>query len=270
MSKYVKKLGSDQTYKRPKVTQQEKLSAEEIANKLEGYEKVDDIAEVPLNTHIRYFTINPDGTQIFRTGGFLHNKQNADTYVMLSNGKNIWSVQVKNSIFFRKMSQKDEITAIHSMYKKKLEEKDEIIEKLKKYIKLKMGNYDSNILANNAQKINPRTSTQPKPQNRQRTESQNRPQTNFQNRPQTNFQNRPQTNFQNKPQIEPQKRPSNKPQNKPSNQSGSKYVQSQSISQKNKEHQNRNNNRTTFTKQNGPKYINSGSKTSRSSTGSKK
>jgi hypothetical protein len=138
MSKYVKKLGSDASYIRPKQTLQEQLSADEITKKLQGYEKVDDISEVPLNTHIRYFKMNPDGSQVFRTGGFLHNKQNAEKYIMLSNGKNSWSVQVADAIFFKKMSHKDENDAIHASYKKKLDEKDIIIEKLKKYIKTKM------------------------------------------------------------------------------------------------------------------------------------
>ena len=138
MSKYVKKLGSDKSYKRPKTTYQEKLSADEIAEKLQGYEQVDDISEVPLNTHLRYFRTNPDGSQTFRTGGFLHNKKNAETYIMLSNGKSVWSVQIKGTVFFKKMTHKDEIDAIHKLYKKKIAEKDLIISKLKRYIKSKM------------------------------------------------------------------------------------------------------------------------------------
>ena len=120
MSKYVKKLGSDKSYKRPKTTYQEKLSREQIEDKLQGYEKVDDISEVPLNTHIRYFIEQKDGSQLFRTGGFLQNKQNPEKYIMLSNGKNVWSVQVANTVFFKKMSQKDEISALHRHYKKKI------------------------------------------------------------------------------------------------------------------------------------------------------
>ncbi|XWV25667.1 hypothetical protein QJ856_gp0086 [Tupanvirus deep ocean] len=147
MSKYVKKLGSDKTYKRPKKTFQETLSADEISKLLQGYEKVDDIAEVPLNTHLRYFKTNADGSQTFRTGGFLHNKQNPETFVMLSNGKQIWSVQTKGTVFFKKMSQKDEIAALHALYKKKLAEKDEVINKLKKYIRTKINNPDQNIIA---------------------------------------------------------------------------------------------------------------------------
>lgn len=149
MSKYVKKLGADKTYKRPVTTYQENLSADEIADKLQGYEKVDEIADVPLNTHMRYFAKQPDGTQVFRTGGFLHNKQNAETYVMLTNGKTIWSVQVKDAIFFKKMSQKEEIDTLHAMYKKKLAEKDDTIDKLKKYIKAKNMNYDMDLADGN-------------------------------------------------------------------------------------------------------------------------
>ena len=135
MSKNSKKIGADKSYKRPKVTHTEKLTADEIAEKLQGYEKVDDIAEVPLNTHLRYFTKEKDGTQLFRSGGFLKNKTNAEKYVYLTNGKIDWVVQTATATFFSKMSQKEEIAAIHRQYQKKLEEKDRVINLLRKYIK---------------------------------------------------------------------------------------------------------------------------------------
>lgn len=133
MSKYTTKLGSNGSYKRPLVTAQEKLTADEISSKLEGYEKVDDINDVPINTHMRYF-IKKDNTMIFRTGGFLYNKQNSDKYIILSNGKNTWSVQIKDTIFYRKLSHKEEIDAIHRHYLKKIKEKDTIIKDLKRQI----------------------------------------------------------------------------------------------------------------------------------------
>lgn len=138
MPNYTKKLGAD-NYKKPKKTFQEQLTAEEIEEKMQGYEKVDDIADVGLNTHLRYFTMQDDGTQVFRTGGFLKNKQNADKYVILTNGKNDWCVQVANTVFFSKLTHKDELDAIHKLYKKKLDEKNKIIEKLKAYIKAHKG-----------------------------------------------------------------------------------------------------------------------------------
>lgn len=134
MKKFPTKL-NDKNYIRPDKTYQETLTADEINEKLEGYEKVENIAEVPLDTHIRYFIINKDGENLFRTGGFLHNKTNPETYIMLSNGKNIWSVQIDNAIFFKKMTHKEELEALHNLYKSKLLEKDLIIKKLKKYIK---------------------------------------------------------------------------------------------------------------------------------------
>jgi hypothetical protein len=146
MSKFIKKLGSDKTYKRPIRTFQEQLSGEDIMKKLQGYERVDNISEIPLNTHMRYFKTNPDGTQIFRTGGFLYNKQDSEKFIILTNWKNTWSVQIKDTVFFKKMSHKDEINAIHELYRAQLEEKDIVIEKLKKYIQDKIPKFDPQII----------------------------------------------------------------------------------------------------------------------------
>lgn len=166
MSKFTKKIGSDPAYKRPKKTMQEQLTAEEIAEKLQGYERVDDINEVPINTHLRYFTTEKDGTQVFRMGGFLQNKQNADKYVYLSNGKISWSVQTDKTIFFRKLSHTEEIDALHRHYKKKLAEKDIQIEKFKRFIKNKMGSKGSSFTvdADDEQYDQPETSpAKPRP-----------------------------------------------------------------------------------------------------------
>jgi hypothetical protein len=132
MAKNIVTLGKDKGYKRPKVTYQEKLSAEEIEDKLKGYIKVNDIAEVEINTHIRYFTKDEDGEYTFRLGGFLSIKKDADRYVVLSNGQKKWSVQVANTIFYRKMSHTEEIEKLHEYYKKKLKVKDQEIKKLNK------------------------------------------------------------------------------------------------------------------------------------------
>ena len=84
---------------------QDKLSPEDIKEKLEEYKKVEDITKVSLNAHLRYFTINEKtGDKQFRLGGFLNKLDNEKGYVVLSNGSLSWSVQIKNSIFFKKMS----------------------------------------------------------------------------------------------------------------------------------------------------------------------
>jgi hypothetical protein len=117
---------SEVNYERPKQTYTDKLDEDDIANKLTDYIKIDNIADVKLNTHLRYFTLEADkktGTvkRKFRMGGFLSNKNHADKYVVLTNGRNTWSVQVINTVFYRKMT-----------YEEIKEEYEEELYKLKK------------------------------------------------------------------------------------------------------------------------------------------
>jgi hypothetical protein len=133
MSSFKKRLGADESYQRPKKTFQEQLTAEEIEEKLQSYVKVDDISEVPLNTHIRYFSKNDRGEYVYRSGGFLHRK-NDERYVILTNGKASWSVQVANTIFYRKLSQVEEMDALKESFQKELLKHKTLIKKLKKKI----------------------------------------------------------------------------------------------------------------------------------------
>lgn len=130
-----KKLGTDKTYKRPPITKQELLTANEIEEKLQGYDIVDDITKVNIGTHIRYFTTNKDGSQVFRMGGMLYNKENADKYIVLSNGKLTWTVQIATAILYRKLSHNEEIELLHKYYRKKLDKKNKEIKNLNKIIK---------------------------------------------------------------------------------------------------------------------------------------
>ena len=102
-----KRISKDD-YKRPKHTIQDKMTEEEIDEKLEDYIEIEDIFKVPLNSHIRYYTLIPgkDGEikKAFRLGGQLKNKDNADKYIILSNGKVTWTVQMDTSILYRKMT----------------------------------------------------------------------------------------------------------------------------------------------------------------------
>ena len=84
--KITKRLSRDTSYQRPKKTYQDKLTPDEIEEKLEEYVKIEDINKVPLNSHIRYFTLNDKtGKKEFRLGGFLTNRDQSDKYVILSN-----------------------------------------------------------------------------------------------------------------------------------------------------------------------------------------
>jgi hypothetical protein len=85
------------------------LSQEQIDQKMRNYVIVDSFKEVPLKTHIRYFQQKVDQTtgevkHRFRTGGELICKKQPDLYVVLQASGKTWSAQVKECVFFRKMT----------------------------------------------------------------------------------------------------------------------------------------------------------------------
>lgn len=120
-------------YVRPEKTYTDQLSKEQIAEKLEDYEAVDDLYKVPLGVHIRYISM-VDGKPLFRMGGMLHINKGLPEFIMLSNGPKQWSVQTKNTKFYRKMTIKE----IKNEYQKQYDILFEKYNKLKdKYNKLK-------------------------------------------------------------------------------------------------------------------------------------
>ena len=122
------KLSEDTEYKRPIETYTDKLTKDEIAQKLEDYKKVphDEINNIKLGEHMRYFVKNDDGTYSFRMGGVLRNKTGLPNYIILGSGSKTWSVQVKNSILYVKMSIKE----IKDEYRESLIQKDKKINEL--------------------------------------------------------------------------------------------------------------------------------------------
>ncbi len=127
------RLNSDPEYRRPTLTIQDQYTREDIAKKLQGYKKVDKIENIPIDTHIRYILIDKETNEHkFRTGGFLKRKDNADKYIILSNGTKTWTVQVKDSLFFRKMSHEEEIQEIEDYYEEEIKKLKKEIKKLKK------------------------------------------------------------------------------------------------------------------------------------------
>ena len=132
--KLTKRLSRDTNYEKKKTTYQESLSKEEIKEKLEEYRLVEDISTVALNTHLRYFTINPKtGEKQFRLGGFLAKIDLEKGYVILNNNSLSWSVQLQNTAFFQKMTfqeLKQEIMDEAMEIAKKKYGNPELIEKL--------------------------------------------------------------------------------------------------------------------------------------------
>lgn len=106
-NKITKRLTRDTSYKPPETTYQSTLSNEDIAKKLTDYERVtsSEIFKIPLGTHIRYFAINPKTREKqFRLGGNLTKFGENNEYIVCSNGTFSWSVQLSNSIIYKKLS----------------------------------------------------------------------------------------------------------------------------------------------------------------------
>lgn len=131
MNNQMQRISKD-GYSRPKHTIQDKMTEEEIDEKLADYLEVEDIKKVPIGTHIRYFTLVPDDKgeikKAFRLGGQLNNKDNADKYIILSNGKITWTVQMDTSVLYRKMT----IEEIKDDYENVIKELEEEVLQLKK------------------------------------------------------------------------------------------------------------------------------------------
>jgi hypothetical protein len=121
------------------------LTKDEINEKLQDYKLVEDISTVPLGTHLRYFTMK-GGVKLFRMGGNLKRNLDLPKFVVLVNALGAeWTVQIKDTTFYKKMSLKeikdeydDIIEELHEKikkYKTKIDEKDNIISELQETIK---------------------------------------------------------------------------------------------------------------------------------------
>ncbi len=119
-------------YDRPEFTYTDKLSKEQVKSLLLDYELVNNIGElfaVPIGTHIRYFE-NKNGELKFRTGGVLSVNKGLPDYIVLSNGKVSWSVQVKPCIFYRRVT----IEQIKQEFNKVILEKNGVIAGLQRLL----------------------------------------------------------------------------------------------------------------------------------------
>lgn len=139
---------------KPKTTYQDKLTPKEIKEKLEEYKKVDDISKVSLNAHLRYFTVNDKGEKQFRLGGFLTKIDVEKGYVVLSNGKLSWSVQLKNSIFFQKMTFQELKKELKEDIEKKYKEDLKVLKDENKKLKNALKEIKSQATKNEKKKSN--------------------------------------------------------------------------------------------------------------------
>ena len=158
--KGTKRLANDKNYKRPSKTYQDNLTNQEIKEKLKEYKKVDNILAVSIGNHIRYFTTDPKTKEkSFRLGGTLNKIDPEGRFIVLSNGSVTWSVQIANSVFYRKMTPDEFKQELKNEIKKELQTEEqshdddfEILKKefktlSKKYLALEK-EYDSVIKKN--------------------------------------------------------------------------------------------------------------------------
>lgn len=133
-----KRLSRETTNKPIGDTYQSKLSDIDIAKKLENYSRVktSDIFKIPIGTHIRYFAINPKtGEKQFRLGGNLSRYGENGEYIVCSNGTYSWSVQLSNSIIYKKLSTSELKENIEYESKKEMTDLIKENKELKKMIK---------------------------------------------------------------------------------------------------------------------------------------
>ncbi len=121
---------SESLFERPLLTYQDMLTRKDIEGQLLDYEKVSNLEDVPVGTHIRYFE-SKDGELKYRVGGILTIKTGLPAYIILANGKVSWSVQVDPCIFFRRITIRETKLA----YEKIIESKDYELDELRNYIK---------------------------------------------------------------------------------------------------------------------------------------
>ena len=119
-------------YAKPEITATELLTPDEINTRLKNFYRVvpEDIINIPVNTRIQYFQVSSENKFKYRTGGnLIINK--APLYLILSNGRKNWSVQLDTHIIFAGY----DIDKIKIEYEKKLLEKENKIKQLTLYIK---------------------------------------------------------------------------------------------------------------------------------------
>lgn len=96
-------------YQRPNTTYQDRLTNQDIKELLKDYIIVENIKDLPIGTHVRYYVYDSQTkNRKFRTGGNLIQIDSLGRFVKLAAGPVKWSVQVVNTLFYKKLNS-DEI-----------------------------------------------------------------------------------------------------------------------------------------------------------------
>jgi len=122
---------SEDNYVKPTVTASELLDPDEIQRRLRNYEAVEktSVGSIVPASRIQYFELLPDGKYRYKPGGsVVYNGYPA--YLVLTNGKRNWSVQLENHLIYREI----DIEKVRRDFEEVLAEKDKKIEHLKSLI----------------------------------------------------------------------------------------------------------------------------------------
>lgn len=104
----------------------EVLSADEIRERIKNHEQIQNPSDLRYGDRIQYFEILQNNEYKYKIGGTLIINKSPD-YIVLTNGKKNWSVQLKQHIIFREIS----VDKLREHYERLLGDKNRTIEELK-------------------------------------------------------------------------------------------------------------------------------------------
>ena len=149
MSKILKRISQD-GYIKEGNSIQDNLTKEDIELLLEDYNEVLNITELKPTLEIRYFTTIKN-KKLFRMGGTIIKVDFDNKYIVLTNGKITWSVQLNDkTTLYRKMT----LAEVKEFYENEINNIETNVNKYKQTIeKLKNENNNLNIELNRMKKI---------------------------------------------------------------------------------------------------------------------
>lgn len=114
-------------YVKPKYTASDLITAEELKKRMENYEILDkeQVADLVSNTRIQYFEVKENGDYKYKPGGVII-KNGYPDYLVLTNGRRSWSVQLVNHVICKEMRVED----VKAKYEKIISKKDAQIKEL--------------------------------------------------------------------------------------------------------------------------------------------
>lgn len=149
MSKILKRISQD-GYIKEGNSIQDNLTKEDIELLLEDYNEVLNITELKPTLEIRYFTTIKN-KKLFRMGGTIIKVDFDNKYIVLTNGKITWSVQLNDkTTLYRKMT----LAEVKEFYENEINNIETNVNKYKQTIeKLKNENNNLNIELNRMKNI---------------------------------------------------------------------------------------------------------------------